>query len=216
MLALYHLRSWCLLLAIVVALSYYFCMAAPRPAIARRLGTLLLVALGVEGIGYWTTLEGVNNNLLYNAFVAVDMVLVLSFFALHTPAWATTMRVLMAIGLCTLLATGYAHGSFKGLWIEGIVLNAIMLAVVASAALWRLANQSTVRLTKVPEFWMFMGIVVYFGGLVPIVLAAKWLYIQDPTVVTLLWTVLPVLGIVRYGLAAYACNLWYKQQEADR
>ena len=60
-------------------------------------------------------------------------------------------------------------------------------------------------LHRLPLFWLFMGMLAYFGGTPPVVGMARFVYARDEMLVLVLWTIVPVLCTMRYLLAAYAC-----------
>ena len=93
------------------------------------------------------------------------------------------------------------------LLIEGALLIALVLSFTLMATLWDLANTSERRLGNVPEFWLFMGLLLYFGGMMPVVGLVKFIFDEDPAVAKRLWMILPVLCTLRYALTAYACHL---------
>ena len=101
----------------------------------------------------------------------------------------------------------WLHGGVNTLLTEGAVVIALVLALLTVAFLVDLARQSEQVLQRVPVFWLFMGLLVYFGGLLPVVGLVRVLYVQFPELAARLWTILPVLTVVRYLLAAQACRL---------
>ena len=90
---------------------------------------------------------------------------------------------------------------------RGIVLSAVVLTLVLMVVLWNLAQTSVVPLQHVPGFWLFMGLLVYFGCMSPILTIIDRVYAQDPALAQRLYQIMPMLGITRYAITAFACKL---------
>lgn len=200
--ALYHIRTLFMLLAMGLALLLFVRMRGRKGSVFLIIGLITALALPTEALGYWTTLHHVNNALLYNIFTWVEFLALI--FMVHTqrPQWRTTLASVGALGTAVLIVVAVQTGAHQQMYIESIVVMALLIALTLGALLWSLANTSVVALHRVPEFWVFMGLLLYFGALPPVVTLAR--AVAEPTIATTLWTIVPLLCAMRYILTAYA------------
>jgi hypothetical protein len=77
--------------------------------------------------------------------------------------------------------------------------------------MWHLARTSSVALHHVPVFWLFMGLLLFYGGLIPAFAMIRFVFRTDQSMADLLWTIPPILTSLRYLLAAYACVLLVRE-----
>jgi hypothetical protein len=101
------------------------------------------------------------------------------------------------------------------LFTEGALVGALVFAFLSISLLWHLANTSDTPLQRLPAFWVFMGLLVYFGGLLPVVGSALMIYVRNMDLSRILWGIIPLLAVVRYLLAAYACLLQARKVRND-
>jgi len=201
------LLSILLLLSIGLALLSVWRVPGPRPPLFRLLGVLTVLALLVELVGLVTAVQRINNSLVFNLYIFTEVLLVPAMVYTQRPQWkpwllGATVGALIVLGwnaatlgLTTLVLTTAA------------VSNALIFVVLLLALLWHLANSSSVALHRSPPFWVFMGMLVYFGGLVPVVGSVPVIHAHDQRLAAVMWHILPVLASVRYLLAAYGCKL---------
>lgn len=198
---LVYARSIALLMAFALAGAAWL-RARERPWEIRILGILLALAFAVEVFGFITLLNGVNNAPVYNAFVIAEFVLVLAMLKAFAPR-----RLLIALGVAGLAAMGWslqAKGTPLLLLTGGILILSLILSGLLLSALWQLSQRVDTRIQDDPRFWLFVGMLLYFGMLVPVIGASDFLS-ADGALVTALWTILPFVSIARYLFAAYAC-----------
>ena len=208
---IYHIRTVIMLLAIALALVASSRIPSPRPRSFGLFGLIAFLAFPVEVAGYVTTLKQLNNTLLYNLFTYGEFLLGLAMVRSHKPRLGKVSVIFALAGTTGMAWDCVELGSLHVMLIEGILLMSFLLAVLISVLLWDMANTSTIALNRVPEFWLFMGMLIYFGGLPPVVAMARFVYAQDTVLVVVLWTIVPMLCTVRYILAAYACWSLAKQ-----
>lgn len=203
---IHDLRSfvlWAVILGFLVA-----CWRVPpeRPSAFALMGLVALLALPLEIHGYLSTIRTQNNAVFYNAFELLEFFLVLGMLKDHwrEPIGLRSIGVLGGVlyGANMLLVDPRITMLY-----EGIVVLGILLASVNAIVLWRLANESIVPLPQLPIFWLCIGSVLYFGGLAPVVAMAHFVQVKDVELATLLWTLVPTLGILRYALAIHACSV---------
>ena len=212
---IYHLRTALMLVAIGLTLVAWWRIPPPRPRVFVLLGIIAALALPLEVFGYLTTLLDVNNSVAYNLFTWTEFLLVLGMVRSSHTKLRTATWVVAVVGTVGMI---WDHSMVNGMYnmlIEGIMLMAFLLALLFALALWNMANTSTVALHRVPEFWLYMGMLAYFGGLPPVVAAARFVYTQDTDLVKTLWTIVPVLCTLRYLLAAHAAQLVGRQRRTQ-
>lgn len=197
-----------MLLAMCIALGFWFRVPAPRNRLFRTLGLLIALGISVEVIGFLLNLHGTSTATMYNVFVLVECFVVLRMVALVHARWR--WFAVGGAGVAT-LAMGIAlvanGGNFALLIERGVVSIALLLTVFCLGVLWQLAQTSTVALHRVPAFWIFMGLLVYFGGMSPLMTMVNHLYHTDPELAKQLYVIMPVLCILRYVLITVACKL---------
>lgn len=208
--ALYHLRTALMLLSISIALVAFARMRSPRPRAFLLTGLIAVLALPTEALGYWTTLRHINNSVLYNVFTWLEFLVLLAMVHAQHPLWRNTLVGVGVLGTAVMAVIASHAGTLRVILIEGIVVMALLLALTLGALLWSVANTSVVPLHRVPVFWLFMGLLLYFGALPPVVTLAR--AVSDPSIATTLWTIVPMLCILRYLLTAYA--YWKTERQA--
>lgn len=212
---LYHLRELLMLAAIGAALVAFLGIRRPRPRLFRLGGALIALAFLVELVGYVTKLLQEVNAPYYNSFILLEFLLVLAMAQAQQPAWGKALLLVAVLGLTGYLVNARFVDWMRDVLFEAIVLFAFLLALVLGWLLWRMANTSADPLHRIPAFWLFTGMLLYFIALPPVMGLARYLRKQDLELASTLWTIMPVLCTVRYLLAAYAGWLFARQQRAE-
>lgn len=171
------------------------------------LAMIASLAFPLELYGYITTLHERNNTMLYNLFAAAEFLMVLLMLRAWHPGWTLRLLLAGAIGLAGAAWNLLQLSSPDEMLVEAIMLFALLITALLALALWRMANTSTLPLHRLPEFWLFMGMLLYFGAMPPVVAMARYIWNVDFELATLLWSLVPALCTIRYFLAAYACWL---------
>ncbi|MCB9170002.1 MAG: hypothetical protein H6594_06580 [Flavobacteriales bacterium] len=203
------LRGLPILVAIVLALIACAGIPRPRGRVFTLLGVGLLAALIVETFGMWGLVvrPEVPNMYAYNLYMAVELVVLLLLLHAHKPAWGRWY--LAAGGLVVVVAAREltTYDPVRQLLTPAVLVDAILMTLLLVALLWDMAQRSTVPLQRMPRFWLFMGLLVYFGGLVPIIGLTPYLVDLDPHLAARIYVIMPILATVRYLLAAVAALL---------
>lgn len=207
----YLLRELAMALAMVLTLVLWMRIPRPRSRLFRLLGLLCLVELLVELIGFGAKITETHLTLQYNAYILFEFLVVLAMLKDQRPHWRGVLGVALAIGLTGLGWSIWLQGGMDTVLMEGAVVMALVLALLVVALLVDLSRNSEQALHYLPAFWLFMGLLVYFGGMLPVVGLVRMLYAQFPELAIRLWTIPPVLTVVRYLLAAHACRLEARQ-----
>jgi hypothetical protein len=197
------------ILIATVAFTFVAWMAIqePRPPLLQKAGALFLSALLLEIGGLVTRLMGWNNNIAYNLFQPLEFLLLLRMVRSIEPSLVRLVRLIGALGL---IACGWSIYSQRGLQllsVNAILVFGVLLTILIARLLFFMAKKSAVSLQKLPEFWFFLGCLLYFSGIVPVIGGIRLVYDYDPVLAATLWSVVPILAILRYGLATVACLL---------
>lgn len=196
-----------MLLVMSVAFVAVWRIPTDRWALRTVLMYLVGMALAAELVGKVLALIGENNFSLYNAFIPIEFVLVLAVLQRIRPEWNKAWALCLAVGI---LGIGYCYykGLGKGFIVaEAALVISVVLSIGIMAVLWSLANNSTRSLAKLPEFWLLVGLLLYFGGMVPVIASIRFLFEMDKVLAGKLWLIAPYLCIVRYAFTAYAAIL---------
>jgi hypothetical protein len=118
-----------------------------------------------------------------------------------------TAGILGLFGSVAFIAILWQQGTWSLLMTDAILLFSASLSILLMRVLYLQAKHSDEAIHRLPAFWLFMGSLVYFGGLVPTIGGIRLLYGIDPVQAAQLWFVVPILAIVRYALTAWACYL---------
>ena len=198
----------CLPIALIlcIATALWQCWRIKRPSMFHRwLGALTAIAFVTEVAGYWLLLEHTPNVVIYNAFGLVEFVITLAMVNAMFPPWSTILALVGAAGTLAMGTCLWSNSGLTFLLTEGIVAMDILITAVSLAVLWQLAVSSRIPLQRVPEFWLFLGMLAYFGGVPPIMGIERYIYLTDHALAQRLFSIIPFLAVVRYMLTAVAC-----------
>jgi hypothetical protein len=202
-----YFPMYVMMLAIALSLVLWMQIARPRTPVFRWLGVLLVGALAVELSGHLIFISGRTNVLLYFVSTTVEFLLVLRILQAHRPAWRPWLLGAAVLGLVPVLWSILYEDPLSFLSQKAILTEALLLVIALLATLWDLARHSEEPLQRVPAFWFFLGMLIYFGGLVPVIAIIRVVYIDDPSLAAHFYNVIPVLATLRYLLTAMACRL---------
>lgn len=200
----YHTRSAFLLLSLVLTLYAWARIGKPRGRVFDLVGSIALLSLGIELNGYVSTLRGINNTIWYNGFAFVEFYLVVWMLSKDSGCWLTFLSAI--IGGVAIIHGASQPGSGDQLLIATILVLSALISVLLLHALWKVAQNSSVPIQQQPVFWLYTGMLMYFGGIIPMVGATRVLG-SNEVLVTQLWTIIPFLCVGRYLLTALACWL---------
>jgi hypothetical protein len=198
-----------LLMIATMALAWWqwLRMRGPRNRVFQILGIIILLALVMELSGITAVHMLVNITWAYNLFGLVESLLLLAMTGALFPRWRT---VLAGSALVVLAAYGINYGMERQLdflLVEAVLVNALVLSLLFLAVLWELARTSMSPLHRVPEFWLFLGLLVYFSGVIPLMGMLRFLYRDAPEMSEPLYSIILGVGSIRYLLAALACRM---------
>lgn len=195
-----------LLSALTLALICAWCVPRPRGAFYTRLLALTVVEWAVELTGAVTAHLGVRNVLLYDLYIAVEFTMLMDLVRLLRPGWTVVLRIALAIGLLT-VAYGTWQNGWSGFAWEGIFTIGVLCSAVFLWLLVDLARTSTEPLWRLPVFWLFTGLLLYFSGIVPFIGAAKILHTLDRQQYRTMHLIVTALAMVRFVCTALSCHM---------
>lgn len=193
-------------LSIAFALWQWYRMGTRTP-LFRLLGLLIGLALFTETAGILLRQSGFGNDLLYNLFALAEMLILLAMAHELHPEWRAWLAAAAGAGVAAMALCWFWHRGSGFLLTEGIVAIALLLTAVCLAVLWSLAQNSRESLVKVPEFWLFMGLLIYFGGMPPLMGVVRHIYETDHQLARQLYGIIPTICIIRYLFTAVACGM---------
>jgi hypothetical protein len=197
------------LIYLSMGIAWVYCLRVPAHAWRLRLALLASISWGLftEILAFGLAWFYQENCLLYNVCASVEFLLLIGVLYRFQPRWRYVL-VLAAVGGCvTMAVAAILRDPTVFLLIEALLVLSVIMTVLLVAALWSLANTSPIALQKVPEFWLFMGLLVYFAGLVPYIGMVKFVFQENAALAEKLSFTMPMLCILRYLSTARACAL---------
>ncbi len=194
---------------LVMGTAYVALLLVPRGRWALKgvLHISIVLGLVVELGGSVLTAHGINNSFLYNTSILLDFLLVLVMVYRVRPAWRNQLLATAVLGSIGMLLGFMIKGDLNFILIEGALLISLLTNIALLASLWIMANTSERKLAQRPDFWLFMGLLFYFGGMMPIIAMIRFIFDQNAAAASRLWLILPLLCMLRYILTAYACRV---------
>lgn len=172
------------------------------------LGAQLAIATAVESRALYLSAHHIPNLWLYDLYVPVEFVLLLGYVAGRLPQrWQRSMvgptLLLMAVAYGADLKMRYPGGFVSGAFICGSLILVAALLVL----LYDLALRVDRALVHQPLFWTFLGLVLFFSGMVPVLGLLNQLNDEDAGLMKTLFLANHVLFALRYGALVIACAI---------
>jgi len=198
-------------LSVVVSVLFALvcCLGVPgwRSSPYRWVLPPLAVGALLETAGTWTSQLGITNTVLYNLYLPFEFMMLLLLIQLLHPEWRTRVRVALVLGLAAWATSWWMNEPMAFLLTDAIMELALLLTIALLGTLWRLADSTEQPLQREPLFWLFLGLLVYFGGLFPIIGPLKYFEATSPILSFNLYLIINVLAVLRYLLTGVACLL---------
>lgn len=211
----YHLTCLTLLSAIGFAMFAWWSIPRRVDSTFGYFGWVVSLAFGTELVCYLAVLVEVKNVLLYNVFFGVEFFLMLAMVQAQAPRLRWPALLAAVVGGAAIVLSLARVDPRTVLMLEAILPMALSVSLLTVAALLDMAMREEVVLQRHPAFWLFMGTVVYFGGLLPVVGTSREIYQRYPDLYMFLWAIVPFLAVIRYILAGYACRLYARRALTD-
>lgn len=176
----------------------------PRGPVYGPLVVMLGIESVVECVGAYTSLNGIRNNPMFNAYVLVEFVLLLWLVFRLRPHWRTALGAALVLGVGAWALSFGRRGNAHFMFTDAIMVMSLLLAVFFLVLLWQLAESSDEPLTRRSHFWLFLGLVIYFGALFPIIGPLEYLWDSYPALTRNLYIIITVLAITRHVLTGVA------------
>ena len=201
-----NLSAILITIAIAIALWQWALLPRPRSRFFVMLGILIAAALATEVYGGITNWLVIYNNVVYNLFGQIEAMLVLYLIGQLRPNWKWALIAAGALFIGVFITNVIVRGTIHILMLETVLLNAFVLSVLLMSALWWLAQHSAVPLQKVSEFWILLGLLVYFAGIVPTIGGYEFIF-RNWNIGHKVFHIVQGLCVIRYLLTAYGCHL---------
>ena len=200
------LPSILIITAIAIALWQWSLLPRPRSRFFAALGLLIAAAFVMEVYGAITNYYLVANNIPYNLFGQVEAMLVLYLIGTLRPAWRPWLIASGVLFIAAFIGNAIYRETLDVLMSESILLIALVLSMVLMSALWWLAQTSTEPLQNVLAFWILIGLLIYFAGIVPTIGGYEFIFKEYETGHRV-FHIVQGLCVIRYLLTAYGCHL---------
>jgi hypothetical protein len=199
------------LLKPVLILVALICWWRHRSRFAPRsgwLGLQLAMALVDETYGSSLAVRVLPNLWWYDLYVPVEFAILLVYVHGHLKKGWQRTAVWPAAAV---LAVAYAM-DLRATYPEGFVSRAYILgSLVIVAALLALLYDLALRMDRAlhvqPMFWAFLGMVLFFAGMVPLLGLWNQLTLESPGLAHELYAANHVLFLLRYGGVIVACAI---------
>lgn len=194
------------LMCTTVLFAFINCLRIPGPRgpVFGPLVVLLGIESVVECVGAYTSTQGIRNSPIFNAYVLVEFVLLLWLVFRLRPQWRTALGAALVMGVGVWALSFWRRGNAHFMFTDAIMVISLLLAVFFLVLLWQLAETSDEPLTRRSHFWLFLGLVVYFGALFPIIGPLEYLWASYPALTRNLYVVITVLALTRHVLTGVA------------
>lgn len=201
-----------LMLAAMLA-AWLACWRIPRSAWQLRniLLASISLAIATEAAALVGMFYFMANSIVYNCCTPLEFFLLLWLIHRFRPHWGMALGVAAVIGCIAMVVDGFFQNPMDFVLVEGVLVISALLSIILLAALWSVATRSDIPLYRVPEFWLFMGMLLYFGGMVPYIGMIRFLFQRNPVLAEQVAVLMPLLCIGRYALTGAACIMQYKR-----
>ncbi len=198
---------------LAMAAAWLACLRVPAPAWPLR--NILLASISLAIATEAAALVGLfhfrANSIVYNCCAPVEFLLLLYLIHRVRPHWGMALGIAAVIGCIAMVVDGFFQDPLAFVLVEGVLVISALMSIILLAALWSVATRSDVSLYRVPEFWLFMGMLLYFGGMVPYIGMIRFLFQRNPVLAEQVAVLMPLLCIGRYALTGAACIMQYKR-----
>lgn len=207
------MRTGFLLLVIFVSFIFWCKIPAHKSPFFRALGLLVGLAFLTEIAGLITAIIDFPNSSIYNLFTTLQALITCYLLYLLHPKWRFVWMLMALISVVLMALPGFklANG-IQLLKIESILVIFLMLSLFCLLVLIRLALFADMALYRMPEFWVVMGLLVYFGGMSPYLSVMRHLIDVDHDLVSKLRNIIiPSVVSFHYVLIMIGCTLERKK-----
>lgn len=197
-------------IALLIAL---LCWIASREGMRHPGWLLSLQLLSSFVVEVWAkdlALRYEGNLWLYNAAGPVEFctqMLYAAFVVNRRSTWCIAALFVASYGSCFTYEI-FSYGIGDHLMDRSGILSAFLLTVSFTYLLFTLAMSETVVLLRDPRSWLFLGIVIYYGGMIPLIGLLNILTEQDGPSASRLYAINDVLYGVNLSLVVVSSILF--------
>lgn len=174
---------------------------------SRSLGIQLMAALVAECAATALSFQSENNLRVYNAYLPVEFVALLGYAL----PWLALRRGGGALLIfCLAVYTPVVWSELPKAWAKhafidtSYVVGGLLLVCSSVFALFRIAMRAEVPMLKVPGTWVLLGIVVFFGGSIPLLGLTNSLIDREVAWAPNMYFINDGLFLFRYGCVLVA------------
>lgn len=180
------------------------------PAHARRqywpLGAQVSLAMTTELLA-WSGLVGTNSNhVLYNGYLALEPCLMVLTAGRSEWFWkgkVTWLVLVLALSLVPWALDVFWRYGWFDLATDAVVAQGFIFAAVFTVLLVRMGLLTERVLARVPEFWLYVSLVIYFGCLAPFFGLFHVMLTRDVDLASRLYAIVESLFVLRYAGTAF-------------
>ncbi len=157
---------------------------------------------------------GIHNIWLYNFYTPIEitLLLLLAYDGLKIRWERASILCWLAVVWCIFFMRIAERLRAEEFVSATFMAGAFGITVAFVYLLFQLAQNSDEALVHQPRFWLYLGVVLYFGGLIPLYgLLNKMISINIPDT-DRLYDINDVLCLTRYGMVIGACVLAMRKQ----
>jgi len=181
-----------------------------RPRWAQWAGAQLVASIAVEVIGLATRMQGINNQWIYNLYLVVEFTTLCAMILCLAPD-RNRARVRTVVGVVVyavaVVVNVRSNGSVRVFATQALLVGGLVLALLALVVMYRLADTSTVRLARLPAFWMLLSVMLYFLCIIPVFGLYNYFAVRNEQLARVIYSMNDVLFVLRYGLFAWSMVL---------
>lgn len=141
-----------------------------------------------------------HNTWLYNTYLPMDFACTtfLVTSALSGRSLKYALVALTSFGIATILEV-FLRNDPDALITTTFSLGCLVMVALLVYALFRLSNDAEVHLLRSGAFWLLLGQLIYFGGMLPYNSLVDYMYAKDPILTRSLSEINLVLATLRYA-----------------
>lgn len=176
-------------------------------------GIQMALSLAVEILAMRACRMAIPNAIFYTAYLPIEFILLLLIARHYLPLRHNALYIAFATAtyVGAMVFELRSYGTCDELAVRTVVSGALLLTALYGFLLFRLSEEVDRPLWQVPEFWLFLSFILYFGIMTPAAGLSNYLQKNYPDVNDRTYTIIEILFVVRYTLAA--CALVLKLRE---
>lgn len=205
---LLHSLTYCMIALIFLAFLLGISRRRQLPVALKYLVALLLVAFVAEVCGQLSMHYRRESTIIFNVYIMVEFIILMAMAIRWVQKKRFTNIIVAAITIYTVSWCIYILCCGYDMFITRIFLLGCIFLCCSYLYIIFFIARITDNPTHHPFFWVALGIVIYFGGCIP--LFSMFDYLKSHEKIRLgsyLYTINDILAIIRYLLILYGLSL---------